>query len=97
MDMLRVEVELPRDLLMALNISAAEAKQKAKEWMALELFREGHISTGKAAEILELTKSQFIDLLNQRGIPYLDLSPEELAQEHAVAIAAIKNQKGLKR
>ena len=92
MDMLRVEVELPRDLLMALNISVAEANQKAREWMALELFREGHISTGKAAEILGLTKSQFIDLLNQRGIPYLDLSPEELAQEQSVAIAAIKNR-----
>ena len=49
MDMLTVEIELPRDLLMALNISAAEVEQKAKEWMALELFREGHISAGKAA------------------------------------------------
>ena len=58
MDMLTVEIELPRDLLMALNISVAEVEQKAKEWMALELFREGHISAGKAAEILGLTKSQ---------------------------------------
>ena len=56
MDMLTVEIELPRDLLIALNISVAEVEQKAKEWMALELFREGHISAGKAAEILGLTK-----------------------------------------
>ena len=97
MDTLKIEVELPRDLLMALDISTVEANQKAREWMALELFREGHISTGKAGEILGLTKSQFIDLLNQRGIPYLDLSPEELAHERAVAITAMKNQPELKR
>lgn len=81
MDMLKVEVELPRDLLMALNIPVTEINQKAREWVALELFRESHISAGKAAEILEITKSQFIDLLNQREIPYLDLSPEELVEE----------------
>jgi predicted HTH domain antitoxin len=91
MDMLTVEIELPRDLLMALNISVAEVEHKAKEWMALELFREGHISGGKAAEILGLTKSQFIDLLNQREIPYLDLGSEELAKEQATAIAAMKS------
>ena len=90
MDMLKIEVALPRDLLLALNIPAAEATQRASEWMALELFREGHISAGKAAEMLGLFKSQFIDLLHQRGIPYLDLSPQELAAEQAAAIAALK-------
>lgn len=96
MDTLKVEVELPRDLLMALNIPVAEINQKAREWMALELFRESQISAGKAAEILEITKSQFIDLLNQREIPYLDLSPEELIEEQAAAMAAVKRAEGPK-
>ena len=90
MDTFKFQVELPRDLLVALNIPDNEAAWKTKEWIALELFREGEISAGKAAEVLGLTKSQFISLLNQRGIPYLDLGPEELAQDFASAIAATK-------
>lgn len=92
MDMLKIEVELPRDLLIALNVPEAEMSQKAREWMALELFREGYISAGKAAEILGLTKVKIIALLDQRGIPYLDFGPDELAQDMAVAIAATKEQ-----
>jgi hypothetical protein len=45
MNMIRVELELPRDLLIALNISGSDAGQKTKKWVALELFREGQISS----------------------------------------------------
>ncbi|MSP12381.1 MAG: UPF0175 family protein [Chloroflexi bacterium] len=94
MDKLIIEVELPRDLLVALNVSADEAARKAQEWVVIELFREGEISSGKAAEILGVTKFQFIQLLDRRGIPYLDSSPEELAHELAVATSAIQRPKG---
>lgn len=94
METLRVEVELPRDLLIALNISADEAGQKAREWVALELFREGHISAGKAAEILGMNKVQFIQFLDQRGVPYLDLDVEELAHDLSVAVAARRQTEG---
>ncbi len=90
MDTFKFQLELPRDLLVALKIPDKEVAWKTKEWIALELFREGEISAGKAAEMLGLTKSQFINLLNQRGIPYLDLGPEELAQDISSAVAATK-------
>ncbi|MFQ5854704.1 MAG: UPF0175 family protein [Anaerolineae bacterium] len=89
MDTVRVEVQLPRDLMGTLNISVEELGRKAVEWIALELFREGVISGGKAAEMMNLTKAQFIDFLNRRGIPYLDASPEELAEDLVAAEAAI--------
>ncbi len=94
MDTLKVEVELPRDLLIGLNVPPAEIRQKTREWVALELFREGQVSAGKAAELLGLTKAQFIDLLDERGIPYLDLSPAELAQDVAAATAAAQRPEG---
>jgi predicted HTH domain antitoxin len=90
MDTLKVEVEFPSDLLIGLNVPPAEIRQKTREWVALELFREGQVSAGKAAELLGLTKAQFIDLLDERGIPYLDLSPVELAQDVAAAMAAAR-------
>ncbi len=88
METMTVEVELPRDLLAALNIPASEAGRRAQKWVAIELFREGEISAGKAAEMLGLTKTQFIALLDQRGIPYLDLPAQDLASDLASAMQA---------
>jgi predicted HTH domain antitoxin len=77
----RVEIELPRDLLTALEIPESELGRRAKEWVVLELFQEGEISAGKAGEILGLSKAYFLDLLNERRLPYLDADPRELAEE----------------
>jgi predicted HTH domain antitoxin len=85
---MKVEIELPRDLLSALDIPEAELGRRAQEWVVLELFQEGEISSGKASEILRLSKSQFIHLLHQRRLPYLDAEPNELKREAAAAEAA---------
>ena len=87
-DTVTVQVELPRDLLVALNVPASEAGRRAQEWLTIELFREGEISTGKAAEILGITKTQFILLLDQRGVDYLDLAPDELLSDIEAASVA---------
>ncbi len=90
METVTVEVKLPRDLLIALNISATEAEQKTKEWIALELFREGKVSSGKAAELLGISKVEFIAILSQHGISYLDLSSEELVSDRQTAMDAAR-------
>ncbi|MBE2269167.1 MAG: UPF0175 family protein, partial [Anaerolinea sp.] len=78
----------PRDMLVALNITASEASQVAKELVVLELFREGEISGGKAAEILGLTKFQFMSLLATRDISYLDLDGRSLQDDVQTAMDA---------
>ena len=85
MDELKVEIELPRNLLAALNVPESELGRRAREWVLLELFQEGRISSGKAAEFLGLSKSHFLDLLNERHLPYLDADPGDLEREVAVA------------
>ncbi len=88
MDAFKVEIELPRDLLTALNVPAAEIKQRTTEWVALALFQEGAISAGKAAEMVGMTKAQFIAFLNQRHLPYLDAVSDELARDSETAVTA---------
>ncbi len=88
MALMKVEIELPRDLLAALDIPEPELSRRAKEWVMLELFQEGEISSGKAAEVLGLSKSSFLDLLSEHGLPYLDADPRELARDAAAALAA---------
>lgn len=93
MNALKVEIELPRDLMVALDIPESELGRRAKEWVVLELFQEGEISAGKAGELLGLSKVDFLDLLDERKLPYLDSDPQELAHEVAAAEAARKPQK----
>ncbi|MBA2449791.1 MAG: UPF0175 family protein [Chloroflexi bacterium] len=58
------------------------------ETRVLELFREGVISSGRSAELLGISKDAFLDLLGERGIPYLDQTYEEILQDARVAAAA---------
>lgn len=85
MNPVKIEVELPSDLVLALNVEPAELGRKAREWILLELFQEGIISAGKAAEVLGITKSGFLQLLDLHGLPYLDANYEELERQVDVA------------
>ena len=89
--MLKVEIELPEKLLAALDVPESELGKQARKWVLLELFQEGKISSGKAAEFLGLSKAQFLDLLNERHLPYLDADPGDLEREIAAAAAASKS------
>lgn len=84
----KVEVTLPSELLLALNVEPSRLASQAREWILLELFHEGLISSGKAAEVLGISKSGFLQLLAQRGLSYLDAEPEELARQVTVAVDA---------
>ena len=83
-----VEIELPSDLLVALDVPVEHIGQQSKEWIVLELFREGRISSGKAGELLGMSKIKFIELLGKYAVPYLDLSQGELASDILVAVNA---------
>ena len=61
MERITVEFDLPRDLLGVLRVTEGELGPELKLLIALELFREEKISSGKAAEVVGLSKSAFID------------------------------------
>jgi predicted HTH domain antitoxin len=54
-----------------------------KELAVLELYRRRQISSGKAAELLEMGRFEFIHYASRLGIPFIDMSPEELDEELA--------------
>ena len=62
MERITVELDLPRDLLGVLRVTEDELGPELKLLIALELFREEKISSGKAAEVVGLSKSAFIAL-----------------------------------
>ena len=78
---LTVSLQFPRDLLGALEVPQEQLEARLRELIALQLFREGRISSGKGAELLGLSKLEFIHLLARHGLFYFTESPEELAAE----------------
>jgi len=87
------EVRIPSSLL-KFGFDKHDIQQRMTEWLIVSLFTEGHISSGKAARLLNITRVEFLDLLNSRGIAYFNFNSEELAEEFsAVDSLAIKKNK----
>lgn len=75
------QVELDKDLVDLLEELHRPVKQAARELIVLELYRQGEVSSGRAAELLDMQRVDFIRYASARGIPYLQLSGEELRRE----------------
>jgi predicted HTH domain antitoxin len=78
---LSLELEVPSELLTLLRKSRREMEQEAQLWFALELFRQRRISAGKAAELANLSLSDFMDITRQYGVEWVSYTDEELEAE----------------
>jgi predicted HTH domain antitoxin len=74
-------VELDQDLVALLEELQRPAKQAARELIVLELYRQGEVSSGRAAQLLGMEREAFIRHASERGIPYFQLEGEELRRE----------------
>jgi len=55
--------------------------QAVKEIAVLELYRRREISSGKAAELLGMERTEFIRYAARLGIPFFEMDETELAEE----------------
>lgn len=73
-------VKVPKDLTHLLRIRERDLPKKVREIIAVELYRDGLVSMGKAAEIAGITKWEMLDILAMRKIP-LQYYPEDLEED----------------
>ena len=76
-----VQVELDPDVVALLEEIKRPVTQAARELIVLELYREGVVSSGKAAELMGLSREAFIRRAGALGIPYFQIGSEELRRE----------------
>jgi len=76
-----VKITYPADVLDVLSSTCEKASEVLKEAATLELYRQGRISSGKAAEILRMERFEFIRYAGKKGIPYLRPTHDELEAE----------------
>lgn len=78
---MRIGLELPEKIVPIISTNKRDFSHRIKQLVVLELFREGKISSGKAAEILGMERILFFNLLSEQKIPYFDLTKEELKED----------------
>ncbi len=80
METIKIELELPKYALDSVGTNKKAAAGELKKLIALELFREGSVSLGKAAEIAGMCISDFMDLSTLKNIP-LHYRKEDLVSD----------------
>jgi predicted HTH domain antitoxin len=79
---------LPEELYLSLSVSGLTKDRIASEsrkLLALKCFKEKLLSLGRSAELSGLSKWDFIDYLNENGVPLVDYDEDELAREFKTA------------
>jgi predicted HTH domain antitoxin len=76
---LEIELEVPDGAVD--KGDEAELIRSVKEQTALKLYSDERVTTGEAAQMLGLTRIQFLDLLRRTGLGFqVELDDEDFAQ-----------------
>ncbi|VVB84142.1 Uncharacterised protein [uncultured archaeon] len=75
-----LSVDFPRDLINIFKVREKEFPHKIRETLSIELYREGLISIGKAAEIAKVSIWEMQEILARRKIR-LDYYKQDLEKE----------------
>ena len=76
-----LKLDLPQELAALLQGFNQPLEQSARELMVLELYRRGVISSGKAAELLEMERFAFVRHASRLGIAFFDMAENEWEAE----------------
>jgi predicted HTH domain antitoxin len=83
--MKKVTVEFPGDVFSTLRRSPNEVAQEVKLAAAIDWYRRGLVSQGRAAEIAGIPRADFIDALAARRIEPVQVDAEVLEEETRLA------------
>ncbi len=81
--MSEVVLQLEDEVVALLRQFNQPLPHSARELIILELYRRGTLSDGKAAQLLEMSRTEFGQYSSRLGLPYFALSQEEWEEEVA--------------
>jgi len=76
-----IKLQIPQDIFIALNVNEMELVYGLKLNYAIELFKTGKLTIGKAAELAGMKRYTFECLLADRKIPISNITLEDIHQE----------------
>lgn len=90
-------VLLDPDLIQILQGLDKPVDEAARELIVLELYRQRRISSGKAGELMGMERVVFIQYSSSLGIPFFNMTPEELRSDVANIEEALKSDRRLEQ
>ena len=72
-----IPLSLDDDLVELLRASPQPMETTARELIILELYRQGVLSGGRAAEMTGCSRWEYIQKAAQAGVPYFHMSAED--------------------
>jgi predicted HTH domain antitoxin len=79
-----MSLNIPDSVLQGLRIPEGEIEQRLRTELAIALYAQGALSLGKAAELAEMNRMPFGEMVGQRGIAR-HYGDAELAQDVSYA------------
>ncbi len=76
----KISIDVPKDLIHILKVRERELPKVLREIIAVNLYKEGLISLGKASEIAGVSRWEMFDILATKKIP-LQYYPEDLKED----------------
>lgn len=76
-----IHLNLEDDLTALLHESNQPVQETVREFIVLELYRRGAISSGKAAQSLAMSRSDFIHHASRLGVAFFDMTSDEWQNE----------------
>lgn len=86
-------VVLDNKFLSFVSKKKTDIPKKVKELAVLELYRRKEISSGKAAELLGMGRFEFVKYASRLGIPYFDMTEEELDHDIETTLKFLDKKK----
>ena len=75
-------IQMPYDVFIHLHKSRIEAAQDVQRQAAIRYYKTRMLSLGKAAELADMTRFEFIDYLRFNGESIFDYTGDELSEIH---------------
>lgn len=76
-----VQIEVPEEILISLKETPETISRELSILAAVKLFELGKLSSGRAAQLAQLSRVEFLNLIGRYQVSPFPLSPEELEQD----------------
>ena len=76
-----ITLELPDDLELGVQTTREELVVQIKLMAALKMFELGKLSSGKAAELAGMSRSEFFEMCGRYRVTVFNYPPEEIESE----------------
>jgi len=76
-----INIDFPSDILLALNETEDELKQRIKIELAVRLYKLQKLTIGKASQLAGLSRLQFERLLSENEVPISNLTIDDVIKD----------------